>query len=98
MMPLMAIRTMRMAVCHLVSGSGTDSDDFDVEVEGFAGQRMLRVDDDFVAFDGDAPDRRVLVVGTFGHEGHARFDFHVGWESLARDGVGLFVFVALAVA
>ena len=94
MMPVafVAGRAVGMAVGHLVDRRGTDADDFDLEVQRLARKRMLGVDDDFVALDGDDPDRGVLVVGAFGHEGHAGLDFHFGRESLTRDRVRLCVF------
>lgn len=75
---------VHVAVGDFFGGGGTDFADGDVEGEGFAGQRVVGVDRDGVAFDGDH-DNVVGAVFAGGAEAHAGFDIGALRENRAVD-------------
>src|SRR6478609_7176586 len=73
-----------MAMPQLVRGGGTHGEHFDLEIEHLSRKRVLRIDQHLLTLDARDPNRRVLAVGTFGHELHARYELHVRRESRTR--------------
>src|SRR5450631_2941204 len=82
-----AVRAVRMTVVLLFLGRLAYGQHLDLEVKRFAGERVLAVDEDLVAVDGGNPNRRVLMIGAFGHQLHADKQLDVAREGLAGHGL-----------
>ena len=80
---VMSTRAMHVTVCQFFRSGITDRDDFDGEVQGFAGQRVVAVDMDGIAFDlGD--DHAELSLRAMALELHPRLNVVHALECLAR--------------
>src|SRR6478736_5161865 len=75
---------MWMAMAHFVRRSSANREYLDLEIERFAGQRVLRIDEHSIALDAIDPNRCMFAVWPLGHELHAGGELHVGRKCRER--------------